>query len=109
MEEYNISYRPGFDAMPTHDEVLRGMQGQLSDQMFYLSLILLGYILLNMFVFRENTRFRKYFDVLNEGKYKIEHIGTFGEIIYQIIETIAFIGSMVFVILNMFYRGWINI
>lgn len=105
----NLTYRPEFQAMPTHDEVLRGMQNQLSDQMFYLSLILLAYIVLNMFVFSEGAKFRKYFDILHGEKFQIKNVGSIRDISYQVIETFAFMGAMTFVMLNLMYRGWINL
>lgn len=93
----------------TYNEIIQGMQGQLSDKFYYISIIILSYILLNMFVFKENARFRKWFDQFDDEKYKIAGVGSLRDLIIEIWETSAFMGAIMLVFLNIVFRTGLNI
>lgn len=93
----------------TYNEALQGMTNQLSDKFFYISLILFVYVLMNMFVFYDGARFKKYFDKLDTEKYILPGIGTLGGLIFVFVKAVAFSGSLMLVMLNIIYRMGLKI
>jgi len=91
----------------TYNEILSGMREQMTDKFLYLSLIVLAFILLNMFVFKENARYRNLFDKLD--KENIEKIGSLRDLTYQIVQTIALVASLMLVMMNIIYRTGLKI
>ena len=115
MNEIDISNIPTIDPVLlgqrqiTYNEIMQNLSGQLSDKFFYLAIFFLFYVLMNMYVFKEGARLRSRFEVLcDKGKYPL--IGSsVGAWIYEIIEDIALMGSLMLVILNVVYRWGINL
>lgn len=88
----------------TYNQVLQGMSQQFTDGFFYVSLILFVYVLMNIFVFYDGARFRKWFDKLDTEKYTISGVGTLGGLIFVIVKAFGFSGSLLLIMLNIIYR-----
>jgi len=111
MNECNFTFTPTQDKSLsiTHNEVLQILSNQMTDTFFYLSLIFLSYVLINMFVLNENSRFRKYFDILNEDRFIIKGVGSVGSLLVVIIQSVALFSVLILVIMNITYRNGLNI
>jgi len=108
IEYIPIDFIPGSRPI-TYNEVLNTLSEQMSDTFMWLSVILLSYVLMNMYVFNENARFRKFLDVLDEEKYQIQSVGSVKAIIVQIVQTGALFSALMLVIMNLTYRMGLNI
>lgn len=93
----------------TYNELMQRMVDQLSDKFFYISIFLLLYVLMNMYVFKDGARLRNKFDNLcDKDKYPLWG-SSVGGWIYEVIEDVALMGSLMLVILNVVYRTGINL
>ena len=88
----------------TQNDVMKTLSGQMSDTFFYLSIAVFVYILLNMNVFNESARFRKYFDMLDGEKYQIKGAGSIRDLVCVCVQMLALICGLMLVILNLNYR-----
>lgn len=93
----------------TYNQLMQGMTEQLSDKFFYIAVFMLIYVLLNMYVFKEEAKLNDRFkELYNKDKYPF--LGsTIGAWIYEIVEDIALMGSLMVVILHVVYRSGINL
>lgn len=92
----------------TYNDMLQSLSNQLSDRMFFLSVVFLGYVLLNMYVFKDGARFRAYFDRLYDADYHIFG-NPLGAWIFFIVQSLALAGAIMLVMLNIIYRMELNI
>lgn len=93
----------------TYQQLMQGMTEQLSDKFFYLAIFMFIYVLLNMYVFKEGAKLNNRFkELYNKDKYPC--LGsTLGAWIYEIIEDIALMGSLMVLILHIVYRSGLNL
>ena len=93
----------------TYQQLMQGMQEQLSDKFFYLAIFMLIYVLLNMYVFKEGAKLNERFkELYNKDKYPLLGSSA-GAWAYEIIEDIALMGSLMVVILHVVYRSGLNL
>ena len=101
-ETYNISdipLMPGAHVL-TYHEALQSLSNQVSDKMFYMSLFLLFYIFMNMYVFKPEARLRSRFESLSP---EIQFW------IYELTEDIALMAGLFLVAFNVVFRFGVQI
>lgn len=96
----DIPLSPGQQHVITYNEALQNISSQVSDKMFYMSLFLLFYIMMNMYVFKPNARLRKRFEGLHPD---VQFW------IYELTEDIALIAGLFLVSFNVIFRMGLNI